>query len=323
MNFVSQEQIKLTKVIPQTLDKTRLDSALSVLLPEYSRARIQTWIREGYVTVDGKILRPKDQVAYDQIINIVATIKNVIPLQPQSIALEIVYADQDLIVVNKPAGLVTHPGAGNLDGTLLNALLYHYPELAALPRAGIIHRLDKDTSGLMVVARNLVSHHQLSSALQARAVKREYVALVNGSMIAGGVIEAPIGRHRTQRTLMAVQEGGRAAVTHYRVIERFPRHTYVRVRLETGRTHQIRVHLAHIGYPLVGDPVYGRITKVSEKFAPELRHKLETFKRQVLHACCLELRHPGTDKMITWEAEVPADIKELLQALQKYPLPTK
>ncbi|OGT09590.1 MAG: RNA pseudouridine synthase [Gammaproteobacteria bacterium RBG_16_37_9] len=308
-------QIKLTKTIPQTLDQTRLDLALGTLLPEYSRARIQKWVKAGYITVDGKILRSKDKVYTNQIVDVTATIANITRLEPQPIALNIVYEDQDIIILNKPAGIVTHPGAGNANNTLLNALLYHYPELAKLPRAGIIHRLDKDTSGIMVVARNLMVHNKLVVALQQRKIKREYEAIVNGEMIAGGTIKAAIGRHPTKRTHMAVKENGKAAVTHYRVIKRFTGYTHIQVTLETGRTHQIRVHMAHIGYPIVGDPTYSNVHKISEKLDPTLREKLRQFGRQALHARRLELQHPSTDKLMSWEVKPPKDFEELLKSL--------
>src|SRR3989304_9525214 len=208
-------QIKLTKIIPQTLDQSRLDLALSTLLPEYSRARIQEWIKAGYVTVDGKILRSKDKVRVNQTVDITATTTNITQLEPQAIALNVVYEDQDIIILNKPAGIVTHPGAGNANNTLLNALLYHYPELAKLPRAGIIHRLDKDTSGIMVVARNLMAHNKLVDALQKREIKREYEAIVNGEMVAGGTVKASIGRNPTKRTHMALKENGQPAAPHF------------------------------------------------------------------------------------------------------------
>ena len=308
-------QIKLTKIIPQTLDQTRLDLALSTLLPEYSRARIQEWVKAGYVTVDGKIIRSKDKVYTNQIVDVKATIANITRLEPQPIALNIVYEDQDIIILNKPAGLVTHPGAGNANNTLLNALLYHYPELAKLPRAGIIHRLDKDTSGLMVVTRNLMAHNKLVDALQKREIKREYEAIVNGEMVAGGTVKASIGRHPTKRTHMAVKENGKAAITHYRVIKRFTGYTHIQVTLETGRTHQIRVHMAHIGYPIVGDPTYSNVHKISEKLEPNLRKKIQNFDRQALHARRLELQHPSTNKLMSWEVKPPKDFEELLKAL--------
>lgn len=309
-------QLVLETIITQPLDDFRLDLALSTLLPEYSRARIQDWIKAGYVTVDNKILRSKDKVYVDQKVSITATISSITKLQPQAIDLNIIYEDQDIIIVNKPAGLVTHPGAGNEDHTLLNALLYRYPELSNLPRAGIIHRLDKDTSGLMVVTRNLISHHKLVDAMQEREIKREYEAIITGTLISGGTIDAPIARHQTKRTHMAVKGGGKPAVTHYRVIQRFLRYTHLRVMLETGRTHQIRVHLAHIGYPIVGDPTYGNKNKLSEKIEPKLRQKLQLFKRQALHARRLELSHPSTNELMIWEAPPPKDFAELLAALE-------
>lgn len=312
------ELIEFTKIIPPALDQSRLDLALSALLPEYSRARIQTWIKSGYITVDGRVLQPKDKVRTKQVVNITATITVTTTLQPQPIAIDLVHEDQDIIVINKPAGLVTHPGVGNLDHTLLNALLYHYPELAKLPRGGIIHRLDKDTSGLMVVTRNLTSHHQLVDDLQKRKIKRKYEAIVNGKIISGGTIEAPIGRHAFKRTHMAIKATGKPAITHYRVIQRFSAHTHLKVILDTGRTHQIRVHLTHIGYPIVGDPTYGKINKVSEKIIPVLQQKLENFKRQALHARCLSLSHPTTNKLLRLEVPPPKDIRELLKTLGHY-----
>lgn len=311
-------QINLIKIIPDTLDKTRLDIALATLLPEYSRARLQNWIKEGYITVDNKLLRPKDKVYTNQSIKIIAIIDNITQLEPQQITLDIIYEDHDIIIINKPAGLVTHPGAGNPNNTLLNALLYHYSELKKLPRGGIIHRLDKDTSGLMVVPRNLKAHKILVTALQNREIKREYEALANGVMIAGGTITAPIGRHPSKRTHMAVKETGKPAITHYRVIKRFASHTHVRVILETGRTHQIRVHLAYIGYPIVGDQTYNKTTKISEKLNPILVEKLKHFKRQALHARRLELYHPKTGKLMSWETAPPKDFGELLKNLSRY-----
>ena len=269
----------------------------------------------GFVTVDNVVLRAKDKVRTDQTINITANITTETTDQPQAIALDVVYEDQDIIVINKPAGLVTHPGAGRADNTLLNALLYHYPELINLPRAGIIHRLDKDTSGLLVIAHNLIAHTKLVTDLQNRKIKREYAAIVNGVMTTGGTVEAPIGRHPFKRTHMAVKENGKSATTHYRIIKHFPAHTYLKVILETGRTHQIRVHLTHIGYPIVGDPTYGKGLKIPAKCSEALRQTLMNFKRQALHAERLGLKHPCTGQLMEWEVKPPEDMEKLLQAL--------
>ncbi len=288
------------------------------MLPKYSRSRIQKWIKLGFVKVEGKTLASKDKVYTDQFIVISALLEDDISFTPESIPLEIIYADQDLIIINKPPGLVTHPGAGNRQGTLLNALVHHYPELAKLPRAGIVHRLDKDTSGVMVVARNLISYHHLVTELQERKIKREYLALVNGQIISGGTITANIGRHPQKRTLMTVTTKGKPATTHYRIIKRFNNYTYLRVSLETGRTHQIRVHLSHLGYPIIGDPDYNKINTISAKLPPQLREKLAAFKRQALHATYLELLHPNTNKLVSWEVKPPQDFIELLDILLKY-----
>jgi 23S rRNA pseudouridine1911/1915/1917 synthase len=313
--MTQNSQISLIKIVPVEFNQTRLDLALSNLLPEYSRAKLQEWIKAGFVTVDNVVLRAKDKVRTDQVININATVTTETTDQPQAIALDIVYEDQDIIVTNKPAGLVTHPGAGRTDNTLLNALLYRYPELTNLPRAGIIHRLDKDTSGLLVIAHNLIAHTKLVADLQNRKIKREYAAIVNGVMTTGGTIEAPIGRHPFKRTHMAVKENGKSAITHYRVIKRFPAHTYLKVILETGRTHQIRVHLAHIGYPIVGDPTYGKGLKIPAKCSEALRQTLMNFKRQALHAERLGLKHPRTGQLMEWEVKPPEDMEKLLQSL--------
>lgn len=310
-------RVQLTKTIPDDLNQSRLDVALSQLLPEYSRARIQEWIKSGYVTVDNKVLKPKDKVFTNQVISIKAEIVDTTFLEPQAIDLDIVYEDQDIIVINKLPGIVTHPGAGNLNNTVLNALLYHYPELAKLPRGGIVHRLDKDTSGLMVIARNLMAHNKLVTALQKREIKREYEAIVNGDIIAGSTIETAIGRHPVKRTQMAVKGKGKIAITHYRVIKRFRFYTYLQVILETGRTHQIRVHMAHIGHPLVGDPTYSNRKNIPATLPQDLQEELKKFKRQALHAKRLTLHHPSSQKLLSWEVKLPQDMCNLLIVLEK------
>lgn len=306
---------KFEQIVSEELNRKRLDQALTILLPQHSRSRIQDWIEAGFVKVDGKILRSKDKVKTGQQIAIDAIIALTQTEIAQPIELNIVYEDEDIIIINKPPGLVVHPGAGQADSTLLNALLHHDPKLGAVPRAGIIHRLDKDTSGLLVVARNLEAHTNLVAAMQQRKIKREYEAIVNGALTAGGTIEAPIGRHQTKRTQMAVTSRGKPAITHYRIIKRFSAHTHIRVILETGRTHQIRVHLAHIGYPVVGDPAYGSRVKIPANCSHNLRETLQNFKRQALHARKLGLYHPRTGEYMEWEAELPHDMLNLINQL--------
>jgi 23S rRNA pseudouridine1911/1915/1917 synthase len=311
--------IKHQFTIPEALNNTRLDQALAKLLPDYSRSQIQQWIKEGAVQIDQTLCQtPKTKIKTDQTLDLHANITPQERWQAQAIPLNIIYQDDDLIVINKPAGLVVHPGAGNPDQTLVNALLHHFPELDELPRAGIIHRLDKDTSGLLVIARNLKSHHALVQAMQARDIKREYVTMVNGTIIAGNTIETDIGRHPVHRTKMAVVNHGKPAITHYRVIERFPQHTYLRVILETGRTHQIRVHLAHIHHPIVGDPIYGKRNYIPPKCSEELREFLQHFKRQALHAQQLELAHPASGEILQFEAPLPDDISSLINLLKQH-----
>lgn len=308
--------ISLTATLPETLSGLRTDQALAQLFPEYSRSRIQTWISKNQVSVDGKPKRSKDKIYANQSIEIKADIPIVKPnWAAQNIALDILFADEHLIVLNKPAGIVVHPAIGNPDQTLVNALLHYDPTLAILPRAGLVHRLDKNTSGIMVVARNLQAHSQLVKQIQMREVKREYAAVVAGLMIAGGTIDAPVGRHRTQRTKMAVNDSGKRAITHYRVTKRFPAHTYLKIFLETGRTHQIRVHMAHIGYPIVGDPLYGGRLKIPAGCSDALKSTLIGFKRQVLHAHRLTLAHPHTQEIMQWEAPMPEDFNNLLDHL--------
>src|SRR5215469_4767315 len=293
--------------IPPELSGQRFDQALARLFPEYSRNRLSQWIKEGRVQLDGLAARPRDAVADGQRVSLEVVEEALTELAPEALPLDIVHEDAALIVVNKPAGLVVHPGAGNRAGTLQNALLHHAPELAQVPRAGLVHRLDKDTSGLLVVARTLESHTRLVAELQAREFEREYLGIANGVMTGGGTVDAPIKRHATDRLRMSVHEGGREAVTHYRVLKRYRAHTYVSLRLETGRTHQIRVHMAHIRYPLVGDPVYGKRLALPPKATPRLTETLRSFRRQALHAARLGLTHPVSGERMLWEAPPPAD----------------
>jgi 23S rRNA pseudouridine1911/1915/1917 synthase len=309
--------VKLKTIIPKNLAGKRLDQALSILFSDYSRARIQTWIKTGEATIDHKIAKPNYKVCTDQEVIIDATIINQENWKAQAIPLNIVYEDDAIIVINKPVGLVVHPAAGNPDKTLLNALLNHAPELACLPRAGIIHRLDKNTSGLLVIARNLKAHAKLVTELQKRKIKREYQAIVNGVMTAGGTIDIPIGRHPKNRKLMTTIESGKVAITTYRIIQKFRAHTHIKVLLQTGRTHQIRVHMAHINYSIVGDPVYGGRLKIPAKISEELKQRLQNFKHQALHASCLGLVHPITNQAMEWQASLPEDMQQLLCVLKK------
>ncbi|NNG12173.1 MAG: 23S rRNA pseudouridine(1911/1915/1917) synthase RluD [Halobacteria archaeon] len=309
--------IHLSVSLPETMSGYRLDQALAELIPEYSRSRLQQWIRAGQVTMDNRIPSVRERVHGGEAVEIRAEISAASACRPEAIPLDVVYEDEDLLVINKPPGLVVHPAAGNPDGTLLNALLHHDPALASLPRAGIVHRLDKDTSGLMVVARNLTAHKQLVEALQAHTVRREYLTVVNTVLTAGGQVDAPIGRHPVDRKRMAVVSGGKEAVTHYRVLERYRAHTLVRVRLETGRTHQIRVHMAHLHCPVVGDPVYGGRLRLPRGAGERLLAVLKQFKRQALHAERLSLSHPRDGHAMTWEAPLPEDMQRLVAALRE------
>lgn len=297
-------------------DGTRLDQSLAQLLPQFSRARMQQWIREGRVHVDDVVLRPRDPVHGGETVVLEVPAIESTASQPQAIPLDIVYEDKDLLVINKAADIVVHPGAGNPDRTLLNALLHHAPALASLPRAGIVHRLDKETSGLMVVARNEAARLNLIDQLAQRTLTREYVAVVSGTLVAGGTVDAPIGRHARERTRMAVTTRGKPAVSHYRVVRRFRRHTLVRVQLESGRTHQIRVHMAHLGFPVFGDPVYGGRLRIPPDSDAEFIAVLRGFRRQALHAARLGLIHPRDGRPREWEAPVPEDMQALIDALE-------
>ena len=296
--------------IPVAMGGLRLDQALAKLFPEHSRSRLQGWLRDGYIRVDGASPDARKKVCGGESVEIDAPPPPEIAAElPEDIPLDVVFEDEHLLVINKPVGLVVHPGNGNWSGTLLNALLHRHPALAAVPRAGIVHRLDKDTSGLMVVAKTLAAHTELVRQLQARSVKRHYWALVQGELGTGGTVDAPIGRHPTQRIKMAVVGNGRPALTHYLVVERFARCTLVECRLETGRTHQIRVHMAHVGHPLVGDPVYGQRRAGNAV--------LDGFARQALHAFRLGLVHPQTGVAMEWTAPMAADFAALLDELRR------
>lgn len=309
--------IQQQAIVPEHLLGSRLDSALAELFPDFSRSRLKNWILDGKVSVNGiVVVKPREKVLSGQQIDLQAELEAEVFSEPQDIELNIVYEDDDLLVLNKPAGLVVHPGAGTPDGTLLNALLHHCPQVEQLPRAGIVHRLDKETTGLMVVAKNIATYTALVAALQAREITREYEAIAIGVMTAGGTINAPIGRHPTKRTLMAVHPNGKPATTHYRVAERFRAHTRLRLRLESGRTHQIRVHMAHLSYPLVGDPQYGGRPRPPKQASAEFMEVMRGFHRQALHATRLALVHPGTGEMMEWTAPLPEDMQTLLRVLR-------
>lgn len=302
-------------MIPAGHDGRRLDQVLAELLPDYSRSRIKQWIVEGHVLLDGERPEPRTPVAEGQRVAVTAVTEVRREIKAQVVEFRIVYEDDSLLVIDKPAGLVVHPGAGNPDGTLENGLRRHDAALASLPRSGLLHRLDKDTSGLVLVAKTVPALTHLTRALQERRITREYRALVNGCMTAGGTVDEPIGRHTVHRTRMAVQVGGRPAVTHYRVLARLVVHTWIAVRLETGRTHQIRVHLAHIGYPVVGDPDYGGRPRLPAGASPEVVATLRAFRRQALHAWGLRFQHPAGGEALEFTAPIPDDMRELLRAL--------
>ncbi|MFP4155174.1 MAG: 23S rRNA pseudouridine(1911/1915/1917) synthase RluD [Halothiobacillaceae bacterium] len=304
--------------IPLDRAGQRLDQVLPELWPQYSRSRIQDWIRAGDVLVDGRALRPRDRVLGGESVRLHAEQAEETEAEAQPIELAIVFEDEHLIVLDKPAGLVVHPGAGNPDGTLVNALLHHDPGLRTLARAGIVHRLDKDTTGLMVVARSALAQKRLIEQLAARTVSREYDAVVDGTLVAGGTVDAPIGRHPRDRQRQAVVQGGREAVTHYRVFQRFVAHTWLRLRLETGRTHQIRVHMAHLRHPLVGDLTYGGRPRLPPAADEALTGLLRGFGRQALHARRLALEHPTLERTMQWEAPLPADMQDLVDGLARH-----
>jgi 23S rRNA pseudouridine1911/1915/1917 synthase len=295
----------------------RLDQALAALLPQYSRSRIQRWIEEGAVKVNGLAVRSRDPVTGTETATVEARLPKETGIKAEKLPLDIVHQDSSLIILNKPPGLVVHPGAGNPGSTLQNALLAHDTKLKRVPRAGLVHRIDKDTSGLLVVARTIEAQVALVAELGEHEISREYLAICTGAMTGGGTVKQPIGRHRAHRLKMAVRSDGREAVSHYRIEKRFRAHTLARVHLETGRTHQIRVHMEYAGYPVVGDPLYGGRKRFPKGASPELREALEKFGRQALHAAKLTLTHPKTGKRVSYEAPLPDDLKGLLAILQR------
>lgn len=311
------ESIHLSATIPEELAGKRLDQALAILFSQHSRSRLQDWIRNGNVLLNKKVISQKQRVQEGDRVEISALSKPQEEWGAENIPLEIIYEDSHILVINKPAGLVVHPGAGNPEHTLLNALLHHDPGLEYVPRAGIVQRLDKDTSGVMVIARTPESHTSLVAALQSREITREYQTIVTGVMTAGGSIDQPVGRHPGKRTQMAVVNNGKPAITHFRIIKKYRSHTHLRVNLETGRTHQIRVHMAWLKYPIVGDQVYGGRAKLPKSATPELVHILQTFPRQALHASALSLQHPFTGKILKCESPLPVDMQRLITALDE------
>ncbi len=307
----------LQAVVPDSAAGRRFDAVLAELFPEFSRSRLTEWIKSGDVLLDGEPARPRDPVRGGEVATVNAVLDTQTHAEPEDIPLDVLYEDEHVFVINKPAGLVVHPGAGNATGTLVNALLFRDPSLSALARAGIVHRLDKDTSGVMVVARTVQAQTALVEQLSAREVHRQYLAVVVGALVSGGTADAPIDRHPRDRLKMAVREDGKDAVTHYRLRERFRAHTALECRLETGRTHQIRVHMAHLKHPIIGDPLYGGALKLPRGASDELIAALRGFKRQALHAETLEFVHPVTGETVRNTAPVPADMLALMAALRE------
>ncbi|EPT9255979.1 23S rRNA pseudouridine(1911/1915/1917) synthase RluD [Vibrio alginolyticus] len=312
------QQIVLTNTVKDSQLGQRLDQAIAELFADFSRSRLKEWLLDGKVQVDGEVVtKPRTKVMGGEEITLQAELEDEERWEAQDIPLDIVYEDEDIIVINKPRDFVVHPGAGTPDGTVLNALLHHYPDIAEVPRAGIVHRLDKDTTGLMVVAKTVPAQTRLVRALQKRNITREYEAIAIGRMTAGGKVDQPIGRHSTKRTLMAVAPMGKPAVTHYRVAERFREHTRIRLRLETGRTHQIRVHMSYLQHPLLGDIAYGGRARIPTGASEELTAMIRGFDRQALHAVMLRFEHPITGEVLEFHAPVPDDMVVMTEALRQ------
>lgn len=306
-------------VVPRDLAGLRLDQAMTTIFPDFSRSRIQGWIRSGAALLDGIVAPAKHRVLGGEQLTLQIELNRSVTEAPEAIPLSIMHEDECLLIIDKPAGLVVHPAAGHPSGTLLNALLNHCPALGDIPRCGIVHRIDKETSGLLMIAKTLEAHKSMVDQLQARTVQREYIALVQGVMTGGGTIDHPIGRHGTDRKRFAVRQGGKTAITHYRIAERFSAHTLIHVKLETGRTHQIRVHMAHILHPLVGDPVYGGRSRLPPGASETLVSKLQSFKRQALHAATLGIIHPLSGEFRSWQTGLPDDFSDLLNEFRQAP----
>ncbi|HAS8250434.1 TPA: 23S rRNA pseudouridine(1911/1915/1917) synthase RluD [Vibrio vulnificus] len=312
------QQIELTNTVKDSQLGQRLDQAIAELFADFSRSRLKEWLLDGKVTVDGNVVtKPRTKVMGGEMITVLAELEDEVRWEAQDIPLDIVYEDDDILVINKPRDFVVHPGAGTPDGTVLNALLFHCPEVAEVPRAGIVHRLDKDTTGLMVVAKTVPAQTRLVRALQKRHITREYEAIAIGRMTAGGKVDKPIGRHATKRTLMAVSPMGKPAVTHFRVAEHFREHTRIRLRLETGRTHQIRVHMSYLQHPLLGDAAYGGRARIPAGASEEVTAMIRNFDRQALHAVMLRFEHPITGEEMEFHAPVPDDMVELTETLRR------
>ena len=309
------ERIEQQAVVPSSDIGRRFDQVAADLFSDFSRSRLQQWIKQGDLLVNSQRQVPKYKLLGGEILDLNTELAAEGDWQAEDIPLNIVFEDDAILVINKSADFVVHPAAGNYSGTVLNALLHHCPSLVSVPRAGIVHRLDKDTTGLMVVAKTLQAHTHLVTQLQARTVRREYEAVVTGVVIAGGTVDQPVGRHAKQRTKMAVISDGKEARTHFKVLDRFDGHSHLRLKLETGRTHQIRVHMAHIKYPIVGDDVYAGRLRLHKGASEELQECIKTFGRQALHAKELELLHPTTGELIGWSSELPEDMLNLLEAL--------
>ena len=317
--------LKKTKeiTVPLDLEGERLDVVAATLFPEFSRNRLQYWIKQGALRFEGEVMRSRDKVFSGGLIVLEEQLDEKIDWIPQEIDIDIIMEDDSIIVINKPAGMVVHPAAGHKDGTLVNALLNHFPQLAKIPRAGIVHRLDQDTTGLLVVAKSLAAHHSLVSQILEREMERQYCAVCVGVMTGGGTVNQPIGRHSRYRKKMAVvPERGKTAITHYRIARRFKHFTQINIQLETGRTHQIRVHMEHIRHPLVGDLMYGGKNKFIAGTSKKLIKEVNLFNRQALHAQTLSFRHPDTAQIVSFEAPIPSDLSNLLALLGEEDLDT-